>query len=87
MDDRVGCQLQTLEFFGLVIKYWSNPKTPHDNWDAVFDLFGNVSNELVQQQWVNELLEIAVGAKCTPVIERLTTIVEHGGELRNQLLT
>ncbi|EEA22900.1 hypothetical protein TMatcc_001762 [Talaromyces marneffei ATCC 18224] len=83
LDDRVGRQLQNLDFFRLVVRYWSKPKTPHENWDTVFDLVDPGSNDGVQQQppqWVDELLDIAVDADCEPLINRLTkfaAVVEH----------
>ncbi|KAH8695691.1 hypothetical protein BGW36DRAFT_429550 [Talaromyces proteolyticus] len=71
LEDRFCHQLQTLDFFHLLIKNWSNPRTNRDNWDIAFDLVDYVSDKMVQEQWCNELLSMATGAGCTPIIQRL----------------
>lgn len=86
LDDKLGHQLQNLDFFRLVIKMWSDPIINHDNWDPAFDLIEYVLDKLVQEQWGNELLCMAAGAGCMPMIQRLITSAQHNAELRHELL-
>lgn len=87
LDDKIGHQLQNLDFFRLVIERWSHdPIINRDNWDLVFDLVGYVSDKLVQEQWGNELLCVAAGAGCMPLIRRLITNAQHMADLRRELL-
>jgi hypothetical protein len=86
LDDKLGHQLQNLHFFRLVIKRWSDPILNGHNWDLVFDLVDYVSDTLVQEQWGNELLCVAAGAGCMPIIRRLITSSQHKVELRSELL-
>lgn len=93
LDDRTGQHLQTFEFFRLIIKRWNearpitNPwhKEPQ-NWDLVFDLVDNISEKLIEEHWGNELLCLAAGAGCMPIVQRLMTSAQDNGELRNELL-
>jgi ankyrin repeat protein len=86
LDDKVGHQLQNLDFFRLVIKTWSHPITNGHDWDLAFDLVDYVSDKLVQEQWGNELLCVAAGAGCMPMIRRLMTSAQYKAELRSELL-
>ncbi|KAJ9269456.1 hypothetical protein DTO212C5_4519 [Paecilomyces variotii] len=88
LNAKIGPQLQTLEFFDLVIRRWSDPvlSRHNHNWDLVFDLVDHISDKLVQEQWGNELLCMAVGAGCTPLIRRLMTSAQNKPELRSELL-
>lgn len=85
-DDKIGHQLQNLDFFRLLIKRWYHPTINRDNWDLAFDLVHHVLDELVQEQWGNELLCVAAAAGCMPIIMRLMTSAQHKTELRGELL-
>lgn len=65
---------------------WSDPIINHDNWDPAFDLIDYVLDKLVQEQWGNELLCMAAGAGCMPMIQRLISSAQHNAELRHELL-
>ncbi|KAL2812448.1 hypothetical protein BDW59DRAFT_155281 [Aspergillus cavernicola] len=84
--DRLRCQLQTLDFFRLIIRQWHNPNLNHQDWDSVFDLINEVSYKMVQERWGNELLCVAAGADCLPIVQRLVTKAQHDAELRSELL-
>ena len=87
LDDKLGYQLQNLHFFKLVMKRWQfHPVTNHDTWDSVFDLVEHVSDKMVQEQWGNELLCVAAGAGCMPIIQRLMDIAQQKTDLRSELL-
>ncbi|KAJ5615036.1 ankyrin repeat-containing domain protein [Penicillium hordei] len=86
LDDQAGQQLQNYEFFQLIIKKWdegrlfTNPwHKERQNWDIVFDLVDNVSEKMTEEHWGNELLCLAAGVGCMPIVQR-------EGELRNELL-
>ncbi|KAJ5612711.1 hypothetical protein N7510_005905 [Penicillium lagena] len=84
--DRLGDQLQNLDFFRLVLKKWHDPNISHDNWDHVFDLVNGVSDRMIQEHWGNELLCLAAGAGCMPIIQRLVSGARGKAELRSELL-
>ncbi|KAJ5804776.1 uncharacterized protein N7518_001079 [Penicillium psychrosexuale] len=85
-SDRLGHQLRNLDFFRLIIKWWCNRTLTNHQCDLVFDLVNDVSNQLVQEQWGNELLCIAASAGCMPIIRRLMTSAQHSPELKSELL-
>ncbi|KAL4781503.1 hypothetical protein BJX76DRAFT_350139 [Aspergillus varians] len=74
-SDRLRCQLQTLDFFRLIISQWHNHNINHHNWDSVFDLVNDMSHIMVQERWANELLCVAAGANS-----------QHDAELRSELI-
>ena len=87
LDDKLGHQLRNLEFFQRLIKRWHfYPITDHDTWESVFDLVEHVSDEMVQEQWGNELLCVAASAGCMPIIRRLMDISQQKADLRGELL-
>ncbi|OKL57502.1 hypothetical protein UA08_06898 [Talaromyces atroroseus] len=86
LDDRVGHELQNLDFFRIIMKNWSHPTTDHQNWDLAFDLVDYVTDKLVQEQWGNDLLCMAAGAGCVPIIRRLISSAQLKAELRSELL-
>ncbi|KAL4936888.1 hypothetical protein BDV06DRAFT_204043 [Aspergillus oleicola] len=85
-DDRLRCELQTLDFFRLIMRKWHDPNIKHLNWDLVFDLVNDLCNRLVEERWGNELLCTAAGEGCMPIVQRLVTNAENDVELRNELL-
>lgn len=84
-SDRLHCQLQTLDFFRLVISQWHNPNINHHDWDSMFDLINDVSHKMVQERWANELLCVAAGADCMPIVQRLVARAQHDAQLRSEL--
>ncbi|KAF3401577.1 hypothetical protein F1880_009990 [Penicillium rolfsii] len=92
-DGKVGHQLQNLDFFRRIIKTWQespshNQETPSHNhhWDDVFALVDAVSDKMVHGRWGNELLCVAAGAGCMPIIRRLMRSTQHNEGLRSELL-
>lgn len=86
LESKLGHQLQNLQFFRLIIKQWSAPSTHYNPWDLAFDLVDYVLDILVRQQWGNELLCMAAGAGCMPIVRRLMVRAQHSAELKNELL-
>ncbi|KAE8350085.1 ankyrin repeat-containing domain protein [Aspergillus coremiiformis] len=86
LHERLCHQLQNLDFFRLVLRRWSNAIICHHDWDLVFGLVDYVSDKLIQEQWGNELLCVAAGAGCMPLIRRLITSAQDKAELRQELL-
>lgn len=87
LDEKLGHQLQNLHFFQLVMKRWRfYPVTNHGTWDSVFDLVEHASDKMVQEQWGNELLCLAAGAGCMPIIRRLMDIAQQKTNFRSELL-
>jgi hypothetical protein len=82
----IGHQLQSLEFFRLVMKQWSFSDVHYHNWDVVFDLVDDVLDILVKEQWGNELLCVAASMGCMPIIRRLMDRAQHKAELKTELL-
>ncbi|GKZ25938.1 hypothetical protein AbraIFM66951_002452 [Aspergillus brasiliensis] len=70
-DNRLGPQLQNLEFFRLVIRRWGDRPPTCQNWDLAFDLIEYMPDKSDEEEWRNELLRVAINARCTPMIQRL----------------
>ncbi|KAJ5960179.1 uncharacterized protein N7479_007329 [Penicillium vulpinum] len=85
-SERLGHQLRNLDFFRLIIKSWCNRILTSYEWDLLFDLVNDMSDQLVQEQWGNELLCISASAGCMPIVQRLMTNAQHSPELRSELL-
>lgn len=83
LDEKLGHQLQNLNFFRLLIKKWPNHR---GNFELAFDLVDYVSDILVHAQWGNELLCVAASEGCMPIIRRLITSAQHKPALKNELL-
>ncbi|KAF7591584.1 hypothetical protein BBP40_001332 [Aspergillus hancockii] len=58
---------------------WEENMIRYDPTDRGFD-------KLAQEQWGNELLCVAAGAGCMPIIRRLVTSAQHKAELKSELL-
>ncbi|KAF2416555.1 hypothetical protein EJ08DRAFT_99133 [Tothia fuscella] len=86
MDSKLGPQLRDLEFFRLVIRRWSEFGVRHDNWGIAFDLLQYVLDALIQEQWGNELLTVAAGAGCVPIIQHLINRAQDTPGLKDELL-
>ncbi len=86
LEGKLGHQLHNLDFFRLIIKHWSQPGANCHNWDPIFDLVDYVLDTLVHEKWGNELLCVAAGAGCMPIIRRLITGARRKPELRTELL-
>lgn len=81
--------LQNLDFFRRVIDSWrfSNTNGRRDwDWDAAFDIIHDIPDILVGDGWGNELLCLAAGQGCLPVVERLMSIARQNADLRRELL-
>lgn len=86
LESNLGYQLQSFAFFRLVIGRWSAPGTRCNDWDLAFDLVDCVLDILVREQWGNELLCMAAGAGCIPIVRRLMMKAQQDTELRSELL-
>ncbi|KAJ5289958.1 Protein of unknown function DUF3468 [Penicillium atrosanguineum] len=93
LDGQAGRQLQCLDLFRLIIKRWDKARRftnpwykERQDWDVVFDLVESVSEKMVAEHWGNELLCLAAGEGCMPMVQRLMTRARYKGELRNELL-
>jgi hypothetical protein len=85
LESKHGHQLRNLDFFRLIIKRWSLSTAKCKDWDPVFDLVDSVLDNLVREQWGNELLCVAAGAGCMPIVRRLIVRAQHNAELKNEL--
>ncbi|ERS96506.1 hypothetical protein HMPREF1624_07422 [Sporothrix schenckii ATCC 58251] len=79
-------QLQTLDFFRLVMKLWAASDRLAQDWDTIFDFVSRVLDSMVQDRWGNELLCSAAGWGCMPILERLMTGAQQNEALRTELL-
>jgi len=84
-DARLGRQLQTLEFFQLMIRQWTSYDVRHDNWNVAFALVDHVLDRLVQEQWGRGLLCVAARAGCMPMIQRLLNKAQRMEVLESEL--
>ncbi|ORY55663.1 uncharacterized protein BCR38DRAFT_505895 [Pseudomassariella vexata] len=57
-----------------------------EGWPKVFDLINDISGALVQEQWDNELLCIAAGFGCIPIMQRLLDTAVANPALKRELL-
>lgn len=85
-DPRLGRQLQNIDFFRLIIINWIHPQPNRHHWDVAFDLVNEVSDQMVQEKWGNELLCIAAGVGCMPIVRRLMANAQNKPQFRNELL-
>ena len=88
-SSKIGYQLRNPDFFKLVIKRWFHFRQVgdiHQDWDIVFDLINEVPDVLVQEHWGNELLCIAAGKGCMPIVKRLMEMTRQNPELQTELL-
>ncbi|CAN9218360.1 unnamed protein product [Alternaria alternata] len=83
---KLGHQLRNLDFFRLIIRQWSNIRARHENWEAAFSLVDSVLDTMVEEQWAHELLCIAAGSGCIPMVQRLLSQAQHKAELKTELL-
>lgn len=79
-------RLRNLEFFGLVIDRWFEPCVRRPQWDVAFELVELVTDSLARDQWGYELLCLAAGAGCMPIIQPLLVWAHHKPEHRAELL-
>jgi hypothetical protein len=93
LDDRHGMKLQNLDFFRLLIERWdkaqfiTNPwYKERQNWDTIFGLLEHVLIKMIEEHWGNELLCLAAGAGCMPIVQRLMNSARHNEDLKNELL-
>ncbi|KAJ4308383.1 hypothetical protein N0V84_012133 [Fusarium piperis] len=86
LESKHGHQLQNLDFFRLIINRWSAPATQYNNWGPVFDHVDHVRDIMVQERWGNELLCVAAGAGCVPIVRRLMVRAQHDSELKNEFM-
>lgn len=84
----VGRQLWHMDFFQLVMQYWLDSMIhPHGHdWDVVFNLVDYVLDNMVQGGWGNEILCLASGRGCMPIVRRLMDAAQHRPDLREELL-
>ena len=86
MNNKVGHQLRTIDFFRAIIRQWSNKTARHENWDLVFDVVNHILDTLIREQWANELLCVAASAGCMPILQRLITTAQRNVQLRGELM-
>ncbi|SPO01953.1 related to vegetatible incompatibility protein HET-E-1 [Cephalotrichum gorgonifer] len=86
-SQKVGHQLRSLQFFGLVVRQWYTPLAQHENWELAFDLVEGVLDTMAQEGWGHELLRMAAGFRCMPVIQRLAIGARNNEGLRSELLS
>lgn len=86
LEGSVKHQLHNLDFFWLAVKRWYGFDKLREGWDTVFDLIDNVSDAMVNDKWGNELLCMAAGKGCLPLVQRLMDKAQRSEELRTELL-
>lgn len=86
LESKHGHQLLNLSFFRLIIRQWSTPGTQDKDWGLIFDHVEYVLDIMVHEQWGNELLCVATGAGCMPVVRQLIARAQDNAELKNELL-
>ncbi|PSK43017.1 LON peptidase N-terminal domain and RING finger protein [Elsinoe australis] len=69
---RLKSQLQTSQFFKLIINRWSDIKFRNRDWDAIFHLLDQTMDSLSEEQWAEELLDEASQARCEPLVRLFT---------------
>lgn len=85
-DSNVGHQLRNLEFFQLLMRNWPTSHPNCQDWDVVSDLIDDLLDILVKERWGNELLCMAAGMGCMPIIQCLMERAQHNPELKTELL-
>ncbi|WPH01822.1 Hypothetical protein R9X50_00467600 [Acrodontium crateriforme] len=85
-SEAFGCQLRGIDFWSLVLDFWSDPVQRGRNWEVVFNLIDNTSDTLVDESSANELLCLAARVGCLPLIQRLMIKAQHDQRLKNGLL-
>ncbi|KAG4282239.1 hypothetical protein FPRO04_13360 [Fusarium proliferatum] len=82
-----GRHLQNLDFFRHIIDSWRfSNKDYRQDWDAVFEIINDIPDLLVREAWGNELLCLAAGQGCLPIVERLMRIAQQNIHLKQELM-
>lgn len=92
-NERIGHQLQNLDFFRLILrrwyepsKRWNKPGINRQNWEVLFDLIDFMSEKMVQGKWGKDLLCAAASAGCMPMIQRIIRAAHNMAELQSECL-
>ncbi|KAF2152108.1 hypothetical protein K461DRAFT_162459 [Myriangium duriaei CBS 260.36] len=86
--NKTGPKLQNLEFFEtLVEEYSHDQQKSFHHWDEVFSLVDCMTEVMIQEHWANELLCIAAGDGCMPLVRRLMIKAQSVPHLKNELLS
>ncbi|OAP59319.1 hypothetical protein AYL99_06617 [Fonsecaea erecta] len=84
---RVGPQIRNIGIFHVLMAEWASSDKKSKPWASCFDLIFDICDDvLVQQQWGNELLCLAVSYGCLPMIERLFEEAARNPAMRDELL-
>lgn len=86
-DPQVGPGIRNIGIFHQIMTQWASSDKNSRPWagsfDLVFDICGDV---LIQGQWGNELLCLAVGCGCLPMVERLFEEAARNPAMRKEIL-
>lgn len=79
-------QLRTPDFFRALMKQWISRYTSRHNWDEAFPLMDEAVDDMIDRQWGNELLCVAIRYQCMPVILRLLGLANTFPRLMTELM-
>ena len=85
-DPRVGPKVRTLDFFRQTMEAWARSDRDSRQWLGLFGLVFYIFDVLVQEEWGNELLCVAVSMGCLPMVERLFEEAARNPAMRNEHL-
>lgn len=85
-NESIGAQLHCLGFFRLVLERWKSSLANRQGWGDVFSLIDELHDELVEQEWGNEILCVAARLGCLPFIQRLIAHARENETLSCELL-
>lgn len=86
LESKIRDQLQTVDFFRLIMGRWTHFERWRPDWDLAFDLVDDVVDSLIRDQLGNELLCVAARRGSMPLIRHLMTRARNHAELRRELL-
>lgn len=84
-EDKFSNQLRKLEFFRLLVGHWAHDRMRRESWDEAFYLIDEVVNMMINERRGNELMCIAAGFGCMPIIRQLVKLADRQPKLKLKL--
>jgi Ankyrin repeats (3 copies) len=85
-DARIGPKILNEDFFILVMREAATSRRDPSEWTWVFDLVSEIFDDLVNEKGGNELLCLAAGYGCLPIVERLFGQASRNPDMKHELL-
>ena len=79
--------IRNIGIFHQMMKAWSQSDKNFERWSGCFDLIYDICDDvLTEDLWANELLCLAVGSGCLPIVERLFDAATRKPDMKSVML-